>query len=132
LAKGFGPSAYSDIGFPPQDRAENRSGTDRPGSGGRDRRPNGMPRDIYDESLYPDRRLIPISASTFIGYYLLFLIPIIGLIVAIAWSFSRKGPINRRNFARATLVLMIFSIVVIAAAAYVIMIVLKDMGLYFL
>ncbi|MDR1135662.1 MAG: hypothetical protein LBL49_05735 [Clostridiales Family XIII bacterium] len=95
----------------------------------RDKRAD-LPRDIYDESLYQDHRLVPVSASSFIGYYLLFFIPIIGFIAAIIWSVSKNGPINRRNFARATLVLMLFSSIIIAIAGYVILIVLKDLGLY--
>ncbi|MGI6736242.1 MAG: hypothetical protein ACOX41_02885 [Anaerovoracaceae bacterium] len=41
----------------------------------------------------------PISMWGYFGYQLLFAIPVVGLILAIVWSFSSSN-INRRNYAR--------------------------------
>ena len=41
----------------------------------------------------------PISAWGYVGYTILFAIPVIGFILMIIFSFSKKN-INRRNFAR--------------------------------
>ncbi len=56
----------------------------------------------------------PLEAWAYVGYSLLFCLPIIGLILLIVFSFSDKN-INRRNFARsywvAILIMLIVSIV---------------------
>ena len=62
----------------------------------------------YDHIPYEYR---PISMWGYFGYTLLFCIPILGLILAIVWSFSGAN-INRRNFARSQFcVLIILSII---------------------
>jgi uncharacterized membrane protein len=48
----------------------------------------------------------------YIGHFILFGIPVVGLIFAIIWAFSGKISQNRRNLARAMLILTIIGIVV--------------------
>lgn len=52
----------------------------------------------------------PVSAWGYIGYNILFGIPIVGLILAIVFAVSDKK-INRRNYARAQIIIVIISIV---------------------
>ena len=54
----------------------------------------------------------PISAWGYIGYSILFALPIIGLILMLVFSFSGKN-INRRNFARAYLIGIIITVIII-------------------
>jgi len=51
-----------------------------------------------------------VSTLVWIGRLLLPIIPIVGLIVYIVWAFG-TGDLNRRNFARASLIIMIAGIV---------------------
>ena len=57
----------------------------------------------YDHIPYEYR---PISMWGYFGYTILFCIPILGLILAIVWSFSGAN-INRRNFARSQFCVLI-------------------------
>jgi len=50
------------------------------------------------------------STIVWLGRMILLCIPLIGLIVYIIWAFS-GGNCNRRNFARATLLLMVLAII---------------------
>ena len=59
----------------------------------------------------------PISAWGYIGYSLLFAIPLVGLILAIVFAFSGSGSINRRNFARAVCIGWIIGIIFFAIFA---------------
>lgn len=54
----------------------------------------------------------PISAWGYIGYMVLYTIPIIGTIFLIIFAFSDKN-INRRNFARSYFYMIILLIVVL-------------------
>lgn len=59
----------------------------------------------------------PISMWGYFGYTILFAIPVVGLILAIVWSFSNAN-INRRNFARSQFCwLIIWLVIVIIVAA---------------
>ena len=53
----------------------------------------------------------PISMWGYFGYEILFAIPIVGLILAIVWSFGAHN-INLRNFARSQFCLLIIASVV--------------------
>ena len=46
-----------------------------------------------------------VGAWGFVGYAIVMALPIIGLIMAIVWAVSTSGSLNRRNFARAMLLL---------------------------
>ena len=55
----------------------------------------------------------PISMWGYFGYSILFAIPIVGLILAIVWSFGAAN-INLRNFARSRFCILIIGIVITA------------------
>ena len=53
----------------------------------------------------------PISAIGYIGYFILFAIPIIGQILCIAFAFGKSGNVNRRNLAKAMFVMLIIGLI---------------------
>lgn len=57
----------------------------------------------------------PISMWGYFGYTCLFAIPVVGLILAIVWSFSNEN-INRRNFARSQFCWLIVWLIVLIIA----------------
>lgn len=58
-------------------------------------------------------RFQPISMWGYFGYQFLFAIPIVGLILAIVWSFSSEN-INRRNYARSQFCWLIIYLIIFA------------------
>ena len=62
----------------------------------------------------------PISAWGYIGYRILFAIPLLGLILAIVWAIGAENR-NKKNLARSQIILIIIAIVlsvVLAVLAY--------------
>lgn len=59
-------------------------------------------------------RTAPVSTGAFFGYKLLYGIPVIGWILCLVFSFTQKN-VNKRNFARATLISLILSLVITCA-----------------
>jgi len=57
----------------------------------------------------------PISGLGYIGYFILFAIPIVGQILCIAFAFSKSGNVNRRNLARAMFVMLIIGVILALA-----------------
>ena len=55
----------------------------------------------------------PMSLWAYIGYTVLFLLPVVGLIALIVFAI-KGGNINRRNYARALLILMIVFVVLVS------------------
>lgn len=53
----------------------------------------------------------PVSTGAFFGYKLLYGIPVVGWILCLIFSFTEKN-VNKRNFARATLLALVLSLVV--------------------
>ena len=53
----------------------------------------------------------PISGIGYIGYFILFAIPVIGWILCFAWAFSKKGNVNRHGLARAMCVFLIIGLI---------------------
>ncbi len=53
----------------------------------------------------------PLSPWAYIGYSILFSIPLVGIILLIVYAFD-KTKINRRNFARSILLVMLFGILI--------------------
>ncbi|MCL2107382.1 MAG: zinc ribbon domain-containing protein [Oscillospiraceae bacterium] len=53
----------------------------------------------------------PISTLGYIGYFLLFSIPVIGQILLIAFAFGKKGNVNRKALARAMFIFMVLALV---------------------
>ena len=62
-------------------------------------------------------RYAPVSTGAFFGYKILYGIPVIGWILCIVFSFTQKN-VNKRNFARATLIGMIISLVLTCLLAF--------------
>lgn len=56
-------------------------------------------------------RVAPVSTAAFFGYKVLYGIPVIGWILCLVFSFTQKN-VNKRNFARATLIGLIISLVI--------------------
>ncbi len=53
----------------------------------------------------------PVSAWGYVGYNILFCIPLVGLILLIVFSFSDKN-INRRNYARSFWCVLLLSLII--------------------
>jgi len=53
----------------------------------------------------------PISVLGYIGISLLMCIPIVGIVLALYWAFKSKK-VNRRNFARAMLIMMVVAMII--------------------
>ena len=53
----------------------------------------------------------PIGTLGYIGYFILFSIPIIGQILLIVWAFGKKGSVNRRALARAMFVFLVLGLI---------------------
>lgn len=54
----------------------------------------------------------PLTVGQYIGMFLLMLIPLVNLILLLVWAFNSSGNINRRNFARAALIMMLIGIAI--------------------
>ncbi|MCL2503413.1 MAG: hypothetical protein FWE94_02220 [Coriobacteriia bacterium] len=54
----------------------------------------------------------PLSVGSYIGIFILSAIPLVGLIVLLVWAFSSSTNLNRKNYARATLILSVICIAV--------------------
>jgi hypothetical protein len=56
-------------------------------------------------------RYAAMGTLAYIGTFILFAIPIVGLIFCIKWAFGKNGNINRRNLSRAYLIFTVIAIV---------------------
>ncbi len=63
-------------------------------------------------------RVAPVSTAAFFGYKVLYGIPVIGWILCLVFSFTQKN-VNKRNFARATLIGLIISLVITCVIGFV-------------
>ena len=70
-------------------------------------------RPVYEDydAPAPGSKYAPISTWGYIGISLLACIPIVGLILLIVWAFGGCKKINKRNFARAMLIMMAIGLV---------------------
>ena len=59
----------------------------------------------------PPADTAPLKTSDYVVMLLLAAIPLVGLILMIVWAFASDGNLNRRNFCRAQLIMMIISTV---------------------
>ncbi len=76
-----------------------------------------------------NREYEPISAWGYIGYRILFAIPILGLILAIVWSIGAENR-NKKNFARSQIIILIITAVlsfIVGVLAYIFGIPLQDL-----
>ena len=55
-------------------------------------------------------RYAPISALGYLGYYIVFAVPVLGLILSFVWAKDKTGSINRQNLAKLMLVFKILGI----------------------
>ncbi len=69
---------------------------------------------IDEASLPPQYR--PLSPWAYLGYMLLFSLPVVGLVLLIVFSFSDEN-INRRNFARSYWCALLVAVIVIVIVA---------------
>lgn len=67
-----------------------------------------MDQESYKYSI--PKKFRPISAWGYIGYQILFSLPILGLILMIVFACSNEK-VNRRNYARANLILIVISVI---------------------
>ncbi len=59
----------------------------------------------------PNSPYEPITTKGYIGIALLMMIPVVGIILAIVWACGGCRKINKRNFARAMLILMVIGLI---------------------
>ena len=55
-------------------------------------------------------RYAPISALGYLGYFIVFAIPILGIIMAFVWAKDKKGSVNRQNLAKLMTVTLILAL----------------------
>lgn len=55
----------------------------------------------------------PLSVGDFLIMFILLAIPFVNLIMMLVWAFSGSGNLNRRNFARAGLIVIVIEIVIV-------------------
>ncbi|HHU03533.1 MAG: zinc-ribbon domain-containing protein [Saccharofermentanales bacterium] len=66
-----------------------------------------------EQQYYPQPVMdAPLTVGQYIGMFLLMLIPLVNLILLLVWAFNSSGNINRRNFARAALIMMLIGLVI--------------------
>lgn len=64
-----------------------------------------------DTAPAPGSKYEPITTGGYIGIMLLMCIPIVGIILAIVWAFGGCKKVNKRNLARATLIMMVIGLI---------------------
>jgi len=76
----------------------------------------------YDPDAVPPKgsKYEPITAGGYIGIMLLMCIPIIGLILTIIWACGGCKKVNKRNLAKATLIMMAISLVISLIMGFVV------------
>ncbi len=52
----------------------------------------------------------PLSVGQYIGMYLIQLIPVVGFILLLVWAFSADTNLNKKNWAKAMLIIMLIGI----------------------
>ncbi len=71
-----------------------------------------IPMSEMTEANLPEK-LKPLSPWAYVGYMLLFsMLPCAGLIIALVFAFSDSGNVNRKNFSRGYLLMMLLSLVI--------------------
>ncbi|MFA5561868.1 MAG: hypothetical protein WDA00_04435 [Eubacteriales bacterium] len=100
--------------YPPPPYDPNRPGTPYPPSG------------WYYATGRDEFRCRPLSTWQYIGYFLLFSLPLVGLICMIVFAFGAEVNLNLRNLARAYLVLVLFGVLLSVIVVFLMMFVLYD------
>ena len=65
---------------------------------------------VQQTAAEPTGQYAVISTLGWIGYFIVIVIPIVGIVMCFVWAFT-DGNLNRRNFFRAVLIMMAVSIV---------------------
>ncbi len=71
-----------------------------------------------DEKPPKKSKYYPISSFGYVGYTILFCVPVIGWIFAIVWACGGTKNINRRRYARATIIMALISIMLWVGAYF--------------
>ena len=76
---------------------------------------------MSEEELPPEYR--PVGMWGYVGYEILFSLPVVGLVLMFIFSFSGTDNVNLKNFARAKLIMIaigvaLFVVLIVAAGAY--------------
>ena len=79
---------------------------------------SALPVPASEPSASDERRSAPMRTSQFFGSLLLLGIPLVGQILMLVWTFSRKVNVNRRNLARAALIYFLIAVVIGVAVWY--------------
>lgn len=68
-----------------------------------------------------DEKSAPLSLGNYIVIMIVGAIPVVGLIMLLVWAFSGNTNINKKNWARATLIFMVIAAIIgmIAGASFV-------------
>lgn len=82
------------------------------GSGSYDTNANGggyQPNNYYNNAPDPDE--LPMTMGEWLLTIILSCIPCVGLVMMLIWAFGGSGNVNRRNYARAMLILQVVAFV---------------------
>lgn len=83
----------------------------------------------YNDSFNYQKQPEKLSVGDYILMLILFQIPLVGFIMMLVWSFGDFG-INRKNFARAFLIIQIIAVVLVIILSAVFGIALSNLGMY--
>jgi len=61
-------------------------------------------------------RYAPISVLGYLGYFIAFAIPVLGIILAFVWAKDKKGNANRQNLAKLMAVMLVLALLVVLTA----------------
>ena len=64
-------------------------------------------------------RYNPISAWGYVGIFLLFAVPVVGLVFTIVWACGGCRKVNKRNLARGVLLIYLFAVIILVIAGIV-------------
>ncbi len=68
---------------------------------------------MENDSIVVPQEIRPVSTMTYVGFRILFLIPIVGFVLALVMSFAPKN-INLKYFCRSQLILMLILVALYA------------------
>jgi len=68
----------------------------------------------------PDSKYEPITTKGYIGIMLLMCIPVVGFVLILIWAFGGCRKINKRNLARASLIMMVIGLILSLIAGFLI------------
>ncbi len=91
--------------------------TEEPGASAKVyKREEAVPAPEVKTPVVPKQKADPLSVGDYIVMFILFSLPVVNLVLAIVWSLTEGGNPNRRNFARAYVILWLVILVIIIFA----------------